>query len=195
MASISEIDAALNAAFSGKTDKVTLLKCTSAYPSSLSAMNLGAIRRLRDAFGVEVGLSDHSLGILAPIIAVSIGVRVIEKHVILNRDAGGIDSDFSLEPAEYANMVEQTNLVLTTLGDKIGPIDEENVAVLHRRSLYAVKNIEQGEIFTSSNVKSIRPGNGLKPDFYPLVLNSVAASDISSGQPLDLNMVAWDTLL
>jgi len=192
MASMSEIDAALNAAFSGKTNKVTLLKCTSSYPSPLASMNLGAIKRLRDAFGVEVGLSDHSLGILVPIIAASIGVKVIEKHVILNRDTGGIDSDFSLEPAEYADMVKQTNQVLTALGDNIGQTKEESVAALHRRSLYAVKNIEQGEIFTSENVKSIRPGSGLKPDFYPLILNSVAAIDITAGEPLNLNMVVWD---
>ena len=192
MASISEIDAALNAAFSGKTNEVILLKCTSAYPAPLSAMNLGAIKRLRDAFGIEVGLSDHSLGTLAPIIAVSLGARVIEKHVTLNRDAGGIDSDFSLEPTEYADMVKQTNQVLVTLGDKVGQTKEESVAAQHRRSLYTVKRIKQGEIFTSENVKSIRPGSGLKPEFYPIVLNSVAAIDIAAGEPLDLNMVVWD---
>lgn len=190
MASMTEISRAVDAAQSGKTTSVTLLKCTSAYPAPLDDMNLGAIKKMRNAFGLEVGLSDHSLGFVAPLTAVAIGAKTIEKHVVMSRNNGGIDAAFSCEPKEYRELIELTNNVIKTLGDKVGPVDTEMPARNHRRSLYVTKNVKRGEKFSPLNIKSIRPGGGMSPDQYPVVIGSLANRDVKRGEPL-----LWDMLL
>ena len=189
MASMTEISRAVEAAKSGKSTSITLLKCTSAYPAPLETMNLGVIKKMRDAFGLEVGLSDHSLGFVAPLTAVALGAKTIEKHVVMSRKNGGIDAVFSCEPDEYRELIELTNDVVKVMGDRVGPVDAEMPARRHRRSLYVTKHVRRGERFSPQNTRSIRPGGGMSPDQYPVVIGAVANRDVMRGEPL-----AWDML-
>jgi N-acetylneuraminate synthase len=184
MATITEISNAVDAAYAGGANEVTLLKCTSAYPSKVCDMNLGAIPKLKEIFGLPVGLSDHSLGGLAASIAVTLGARTIEKHVVLDRNAGGIDSNFSMEPHEYSSMIQDTESTYKSLGDHVGPIPSENIAIKHRRSLYIIKKMKAGDIITSEHIKSFRPGIGLEPKFFDFIIGMKVNRDVDPGEPL-----------
>jgi pseudaminic acid synthase len=190
MASVSEIEEALQAARSAGAEDIALLKCTSAYPSPPEEMNLRAIPELARRFGVSVGLSDHTMGVAVPAVAVALGACIIEKHLTLARVDGGPDSAFSLEPSEFKTMVDAVRVAEKSLGlPEIGCAETEAAGRAFRRSLFVVEDIEQGQVFTSRNVRSIRPANGLHPRHLNDVLGRRAARAIKRGTPLDWELV------
>ena len=189
MGSIEEITDAVDVIKKANVP-LTLLKCTSAYPSPPSSMNLNTMRDMADRFGVPVGLSDHTLGTTVPVAAVALGATVIEKHFTLSRADEGPDSSFSLEPAEFREMVDAIRIVEQALGEiKYERSEKEQASVVFRRSLYAVADIAEGETLTTENVRSIRPGHGLKPKFLKSLLGKVASKAISRGTPISASAV------
>jgi N-acetylneuraminate synthase len=190
MATQGEIKEAIDAFRQGGGTEVALLKCTSAYPSLPEAMNLRTIPDMAERFGVPVGLSDHTLGIAVPVAAVGLGACIIEKHLTLSRSNPGPDSAFSLEPDEFKEMVEAIRVAEKALGRVSYEVSEkEKASRVFRRSLFVVKDVKAGELFTEENVRSIRPGNGLLPKHLPEVLGRHATHDISRGTPL-----AWEQI-
>jgi N-acetylneuraminate synthase len=190
LATDAEINEAVEAARQGGCKQIAVLYCISAYPTPIEEANLRTLQDMRQRFGVEVGLSDHTLGTVASIAAVALGATLIEKHVTLDRSAGGPDSTFSLEPGELATLVSSTKAAWSALGRvryELKPSEEANVRF--RRSIYAVTDIEAGDTFTEHNIRSIRPGYGLPPKHLPQILGARAAHQISRGTPLDWNMV------
>ena len=185
MATPAEIDEAVAAARGAGASQIALLKCTSAYPAPPEEMNLRHIPHLAEAFGVPVGLSDHTLGIAAPVAAVALGACIIEKHFTLSRSTPGPDSAFSLEPDEFKAMVEAIRTAEKALGEVQYEIGEQEAkSRAFRRSLFAVKDIKAGEVFTEENLRSIRPGHGLHPRHLKDVLGQRAVQDIKRGTPL-----------
>jgi len=185
LATLAEIDEALAAARSAGAAEIALLKCTSAYPAPAEEMNLRTIPHLSEAFGVPVGLSDHTLGIAVPVAAVALGACAIEKHLTLSRAEPGPDSAFSLEPAEFRAMVEAVRIAERALGQvHYGGSEQEAKSRVFRRSLYVVKDVRQGEILSDANVRSIRPGFGLPPKHLKEVLGRKASRDLPRGTPL-----------
>jgi pseudaminic acid synthase len=142
---------------------------------------------MKERFGVEIGLSDHTLGNIVPFVATSLGAKVIEKHFILDRALGGPDSDFSMEPSEFKYMVEEVRNVEKTLGKVTYEVNEKDK--LRRRSLFAVQDIKKGEVITEENVRSIRPGHGLHPKYYDSVLGKTILKDIERGMPLSIDFI------
>lgn len=190
MATEMEIREAVNAARGAGCRHLALLKCTSAYPAVASEMNLRTIPDMRERFGVEVGLSDHTLGIAVPVSAVALGAVIIEKHFTLSRSAGGPDAAFSLEPHEFSAMVEAVRIVGEALGRPTYEISpRESASRGFRRSLFAVKDIAEGALLSEDNVRSIRPADGLPPKHYREVLGKKARRAIARGEPL-----SWDII-
>jgi pseudaminic acid synthase len=190
MATLGEIDEAVRAARAAGARQIALLKCTSAYPAAPREMHLRTIPHLAAAFGLVVGLSDHTLGIAAPVAAVALGASIVEKHLTLTRSRPGPDSAFSLEPGEFKEMVAAIRVAEQALGEvRYGPAAPEIASRVFRRSLFVVKDMRAGETFTSENVRSIRPGHGLAPKCLPEVLGRKAAVDIEKGTPLSLRLV------
>jgi len=190
MGTIEEIGEAVAAARESGNGEIVLLKCTSAYPATPENANINTIPHLRETFNTEVGLSDHTLGIGAAVAAVALGATVIEKHLTLNRADGGVDSAFSLEPAEFSALVSETELAWQSLGAvSYGPTKSEKASLRFRRSLYVSADIPAGQEFTKQNVRIVRPGFGLPPKFYDAVLGKTAAKDLSKGTP-----VTWDAV-
>lgn len=184
MASLKEIQAAVDACDEEGNREVALLRCVSAYPAPLREMNLSSIQRLKE-FGTIVGLSDHTIDSTAATTAVALGARIIEKHFILDRNLGGPDSFFSLEPAEFKSMVEKIRAVESVLGaPQFGPSPSEQKSVVFRRSLFIVKDIKAGQVFTEEYVRSIRPSLGLSPAELPKILGKIASRDYQAGTPL-----------
>jgi pseudaminic acid synthase len=191
MATLGEIEEAVQAARRAGATQIALLKCTSAYPAPPEEMNLRTIPHLAEAFGVPVGLSDHTLGIAVPVAAVALGACIVEKHFTLSRDIPGPDSAFSLEPHEFKAMVEAIRTVEKALGKvHYGITEQEAKSRVFRRSLFVVKDMKAGEMFTEENVRSIRPGYGLHPRHLNDVLGRRAARDIKRGTPL-----SWELIL
>ena len=191
MASLEEIEEALAAARSGGAEDIVLLHCTAAYPTPPDEANLATIPDLRERFGVVTGLSDHTLGTTVATTAVALGAAVIEKHFTLARSDGGVDSAFSLEPAELAELVENARIAQAAMGRPMyHPTRSEASVLKNRRSLYIMKPVARDEVFTSDNVRSIRPGLGLKPKHLDAVLGRKAARDLEFGEPLDVSMIA-----
>ena len=160
-------------------EQIALLKCTSSYPAPLDGMNLRTIADMRRKFGVEVGFSDHTLGIVAPVVAVSLGARIVEKHFILDKNVRSVDEAFSLDEREFSEMVKAVRDTEALLGKVNYELDDK--AMQNRRfsrSLYACANIKEGEIFSEKNVKSVRPGYGLHPKFLPELLGKKAKREI-----------------
>jgi pseudaminic acid synthase len=190
MASLGEIQEALETLRTHGAGPVALLKCTSAYPAPADEMNLRTIPNLAETFGAVAGLSDHTLGYAAAVAAVALGGALIEKHLTLARSDGGHDSAFSLEPGEFASMVRAIRVAEAALGTvSYARTSHEQDSVCFRRSLFVIKNVSTGEIFTSDNVRSIRPGFGLAPRHWDEVLGKRATRDIVRGTPL-----AWDMI-
>jgi len=188
MATLAEIHEAVEAARSAGARALALLKCTSAYPAPPEEMNLKTIAHLADEFDVPVGLSDHTLGIAAPVAAVALGASIVEKHFTLSRSVPGPDSAFSLEPHEFQAMVEAIRAAEKALGAvRYGPGAAEARSRAFRRSLFVVRDIKAGEPLTHTNVRSIRPAKGLHPRHLREVVGRVARRDIESGTP-----VSWD---
>ena len=191
MATLGEIENAVQAARDAGAAQIALLKCTSAYPAPPEEMNLRAIPHLADAFGLPVGLSDHTLGIAVPVAAVALGACIVEKHFTLSRDEPGPDSAFSLEPREFEAMVEAIRVAEKALG-KVGYEvgKREAASRVFRRSLFVVKDMKAGEVFTEENVRSIRPGYGLPPRFLKAILGHRASCHVPCGTPLSWDLVA-----
>lgn len=193
MATLEEIEEAVSAARSAGAVHIALLRCTSAYPAAPEEMNLRSIPELVRRFGVPVGLSDHTPGIAVPIAAVSLGACLIEKHLTLSRADGGADAAFSLEPSEFKAMVDAVRTAEKSLGGaqfRVTPHERNTVPL--RRSLFVVKDMKEGDLFTPENVRSIRPAAGLHPRHLPEVLGRRATHDIERGTPLDWEMVKRD---
>lgn len=191
MASLEEIDEAVATARQAGANEVALLKCTSAYPAPAEEMNLRTIPELARHFEVPVGLSDHTMGVAAPVAAVALGACIIEKHLTISRSVQGPDSAFSLEPHEFKAMVESVRIADKALGEiHFGASGKEASGRIFRRSLYVVQEVKKGERFTPENVKSIRPSLGLHTRHLPEVLGRSAARDISRATPL-----SWDMIL
>ncbi len=185
MATLEEITDAVTALREAGCRELALLKCTSSYPAPAEEANLRTIGHLASTFNCPVGLSDHTLGIACPVVAVSLGACLIEKHFTLSRESPGPDSAFSLEPGEFADMVRAVRLAEAMLGNvHYGLTPAEAKSCVFRRSLFAVADIATGERFTEHNVRSIRPGHGLPPKDLPRVLGKRAARAISRGEPL-----------
>lgn len=171
MASLSEIELAVHTAKEAGNDKIILLKCTSTYPATPADSNLLTIPHLRSAFGVQVGLSDHTMGVGVPCAAVALGATVIEKHFTLSRADGGVDSAFSLEPSELRLLVEETERAWQAIGDvRYGSSEKEKASLKYRRSIYVCKDIEAGELLTHENIRVVRPGFGLEPKYIDLLI-------------------------
>jgi pseudaminic acid synthase len=190
MATIQEIEEAVGTLRGAGGQQLALLKCTSAYPAAAEEMNLRTIPDLAQRFGVPVGLSDHTLGIAVPVAAVALGACLVEKHFTLSRQSPGPDSAFSLEPQEFKAMVEAIRIAEKALGQvtyQISP--NESKSRVFRRSLFVVRDVKNGELFTPENVRSIRPAHGLHPRHLPEVLGRKAARDIACGTPLGWELV------
>ncbi len=191
MASITEIGEAVDAARSSGCENLVLLKCTSTYPASPENTNLRTIAHMRDLFACEVGLSDHTLGIGVAVASVAFGATVIEKHFTLSRADGGVDSAFSLEPNEMTSLVYETERAFQALGKiRYGATEGEKQSKLERRSLYIGENMKAGDVLTTKNLRRIRPGKGLLPKYYEMLLGKQVKVDVSKGTP-----VSWDLIL
>ncbi|AKP48480.1 Pseudaminic acid synthase [Bacillus smithii] len=191
MATVAELDEAVQAVRSQGNDQIVLLKCTSTYPATPENSNLATIPHMRELFGVEVGLSDHTMGVGTSVAAVALGASVIEKHFTTSREEGGVDAAFSLEPHEMKMLVEETERAWLSLGViHYGPTNAEKPSLEHRRSLYVAEDLKEGDVITKENVRAIRPGHGLPPKYYDLVLGKTVKKDVKKGTPL-----SWDILL
>jgi len=190
MATTEEIGEALEAAREAGCEDIALLRCNSAYPAPIKEMDLNTIPDMAQKFGVPVGLSDHTLGINAAIASVSVGGCIIEKHLCLSRNDPGPDSGFSLEPSEMKDLVDAVREVQDCLGGvRYGPSEREGGSMQFRRSLYVVGDIQEGERISNENVRSIRPGFGLKPKHLESVLEMRATKFLPRGTPL-----CWEDL-
>ena len=190
MASIAELDETVRTARDAGCRDLILLKCTSTYPATPENSNVRTIPHLKDLFGCQVGLSDHSMGVGVSVAAVAMGAVVIEKHFTLNRADGGVDSTFSLEPEEMKHLVIETERAWQSLGGvSYGPTPQEVKSLVFRRSLYAVQDVKAGEAFNATNVRAIRPGRGLPPKFIDLVMGRTATTDIAKGTPLSMDLL------
>ncbi|MBB2924155.1 pseudaminic acid synthase [Cellulomonas cellasea] len=189
-AHVGEIAAAVEAARGAGCEQLVVLGCTASYPASPEDSNLRGLPLLRDLFDCVVGLSDHTHGIGAAVAAVALGARLVEKHVTLARADGGVDSAFSLEPAELASLVTETERGWQALGQAyVGPTAAEDQTRLLRRSLCVVADVRAGDVVTSENVRSIRPGGGLPPDLIDVVLGRRFTADVARGTALTWDLV------
>lgn len=186
MATVAELDETVRAARAAGCKDMVLLKCTSTYPATPENTNIMTIPHLRELFGCEVGLSDHSMGIGVSVAGVALGATVIEKHFTLNRADGGVDSSFSMEPKEMAQLVVETERAWQALGQvSYGPTEAEQKSIPFRRSLYIVADLKAGDLLTMENVRAIRPGSGLPPKYYEIILGKCVNRDVKKGTPLD----------
>lgn len=190
MATVAEIGEAVDAARGAGCTDLTLLKCTSTYPATPEHTNLRTIPHLRELFGCAVGLSDHTMGIGAAVAAVALGATVIEKHFTLSRSDGSVDAAFSLEPAVLASLVPKTERAWQALGTiRYDPTATEERAVLRRRSLYIAAELDAGDVFTPQNLRRIRPGHGLAPKYYELLLGRRVTRAVRKGTPVTWEIV------
>ncbi|WP_374496649.1 pseudaminic acid synthase [Vogesella indigofera] len=191
MASVAELEESVRAARAAGCKELILLKCTSTYPATPENTNIRTIPHLRELFGTEVGLSDHTMGTGVSVASVALGATVIEKHFTLSRADGGVDSSFSLEPAELAALVAETERAWLSLGKvHYGTASEqEKKSTVFRRSLYITRDLKAGEVLDASSVRAIRPGLGLPPKFIDSVMGKAVKVDTKRGTP-----VSWDLL-
>lgn len=190
MASLAEIEDAVSAVRAASVERYALLKCCSEYPAKPQNMNLSVIPDMAKRFCCPVGLSDHTMGSLAVVAAVSLGARVIEKHLCLSRNLPSADAAFSMEPAEFASMVRDVRQTEALMGRPVyGASEGEKRGLPNRRSLFAIRDIEAGETLTEENIRSIRPGQGLPPKYYPDILGKKAACCIERGTPLRFDLI------
>jgi sialic acid synthase SpsE len=190
MATVAELDETVRAAREAGCRDLILLKCTSTYPATPENTNILTIPHLRELFDCEVGLSDHTMGVGVSVAAVALGATVIEKHFTLSRADGGVDSSFSLEPAELRQLVVETERAWQSLGMvSYGPTEKERKSLVFRRSLYVVQDMQAGDEFTADNVRAIRPGLGLPTKYISAFLGKVANRPVKKGTPL-----GWDLI-
>ena len=189
-ATLGEIKEAVQTARNAGATEIVILHCTAAYPAPPEEANLSSITALAERFEVVVGLSDHTLGTKVAALAVGLGASFIEKHFTLARADGGVDSAFSLEPHELAELVRASRFAQAARGQpNFGPTPSESMVLKNRRSLYVVKPLAKGELLTSQHIRSIRPAKGLKPRYLGAVLGKRAARDLAFGEPLQASMV------
>jgi len=190
MATLSELDDAITAARGAGCDDIILLKCTSTYPATPDNTNILTIPHMRELFNVQVGLSDHTLGIGAAIASVAFGATVIEKHFTLRRADGGVDSAFSMESEEMKLLVTESERAWQSLGTvSYGPTVKEKASLQYRRSLYVAENMKDGDRLTRENLRIVRPGLGLPPKYYEIFLGKQIKRDVKKGTP-----VTWDLI-
>lgn len=190
MASVAELDETVRAAREAGCHDLILLKCTSTYPATAENTNILTIPHLRELFDCEVGLSDHTMGVGVSVASVALGATVIEKHFTLDRAEGGVDSTFSMEPAEMAQLVVETGRAWQALGRiSYGATEAEEKSKMYRRSLYVVKEMQAGEMLTRENLRSIRPGFGLPSKYIDQLLGRRVAHDVPRG-----TAVSWELL-
>lgn len=190
MASLGEIEEAVNTIKKSGNHQVALLKCTSAYPAPHEESNLKTIMHLSETFGLPSGLSDHTMGGAVAVAAVALGASIIEKHFTINRENPGPDSSFSMEPDEFSNMVQDIRIVEKSVGKISYEItDKQKASIRFRRSLFAVDDIKAGENFTPMNIKSIRPAHGLHTRHYKDIIGKIASIDIVKGTPLSWELI------
>ena len=190
MGTLAEMSEAVQAARSAGAKEIALFKCTSGYPANPEEMNLRTIPDMAERMKAPVGLSDHTHGIAVPVAAVALGACMIEKHFTLSRSIQGPDSEFSLEPQEFKAMVDAVRTAEKALGTiHYGVSPQEEKSRAFRRSLFAVADIRKGEVLSSANVRSIRPGNGLHTRHLAEILGKRAACDVARGTPLQWEMV------
>lgn len=190
MATIAELDEMVHTIRKTGCNQFVLLKCTSTYPASPENTNVLTIPHMRELFGCEVGLSDHTLGIGAAVAAVAQGATVIEKHFILRRSDGGVDSAFSLEPDEMKQLVIETERAWDSLGNvTYGPTEAEKGSLVFRRSLYIAEDMKKGDVLNEHNLRIIRPGMGLPPKYYDVLLGRKVNRDLKKG-----TAVRWDLI-
>lgn len=182
LADISDIDLAITVSKNNGNEQLALLKCTSQYPAKISEANLLIIPDMLNRFGCTVGVSDHSMGSIVPVVSVSLGAKIVEKHFILDRSLGGVDSAFSMEPKEFEQMVMDVRDAESSLGVVDYTVSEKDK--LRRRSIFAVADISEGEIFSNNNIRSIRPGYGLHPKFFDSIIGKKAKYSIAKGTPI-----------
>ena len=187
MATLAEIDEAVK---KQGNHNFALLRCASAYPAITDEMNLRTMQNMGDTFGVPYGLSDHSMGSVGAVTAVALGASIIEKHFCLDRSIENPDSTFSMNPMEFKQMVHDIRQAERAIGSvKYGPSEQEKNNLQFRRSIFCVKDIQEGEKLTEENIRIIRPGYGLAPKFYKDVLGQTALEDIQKGTPLAFEMI------
>lgn len=190
MATLAEIDEAVEAVKKRGNRNFALLRCASAYPAITDEMNLRTMQNMGDTFGVPYGLSDHSMGSVGAVTAVALGASIIEKHFCLDRSIENPDSTFSMNPMEFKQMVHDIRQAERAIGSvKYGPSEQEKNNLQFRRSIFCVKDIQEGEKLTEENIRIIRPGYGLAPKFYKDVLGQTALEDIQKGTPLAFEMI------
>ena len=190
MTTVSELaDLVQTARDNGCTD-LTLLKCTSSYPSSPEGTNLRTIPHMRELFGCDVGVSDHTLGIGVAVASVALGATVIEKHFTLSRADGGVDAAFSLEPDEMARLVRECRAASLAMGEvRYEMAEQEKKSLQFRRSLYIAEDMSAGDVLTEKNLRRIRPGRGLSPKHYDLLLGKKIKCDVKRGTPMSWELV------
>jgi N-acetylneuraminate synthase len=190
MASIAELDETVRAAREAGCKELILLKCTSTYPATAANTNILTIPHMRELFGCEVGLSDHTMGVGVSVASVAVGATVIEKHFTLNRADGGVDSAFSLEPQEMTQLVIETERAWQALGRiTYGATAAENKSLLFRRSLYIVEDLKAGDVLTAKNMRAIRPGLGLPTKYFDNLLGRKVKQDVRRGTPMAWKLI------
>ena len=190
MATLAEIDEAVRASREASCRDLILLKCTSTYPATPESSNVLTIPHLRAMFGCEVGLSDHTMGVGASVAAVAHGATVIEKHFTLKRADGGVDSAFSLEPDELRMLVVETERAWQSLGQvTYGPSEAEKKSMVFRRSIYVADDLKAGDVLTRENLRCVRPGMGLPPKYFDLLLGRRVNQDVKKGTPMGWGLV------
>jgi len=190
MATVAELDETVRTARQAGCRDLILLKCTSTYPATPENTNILTIPHLRELFNCEVGLSDHTMGVGVSVAAVALGATVIEKHFTLRRADGGVDSTFSLEPEEMRQLVTEAEHAWQSLGMvSYGPTEKEKKSLIFRRSLYFVKDVKEGEVITTNNIRAIRPGYGLSPKYFEILLGKKVNCDLRRGTP-----ASWDLI-
>ena len=190
MASLADLERAVSTAREAGCEDIILLKCTSTYPASPQNTNIRTIPHLRDLFGVQVGLSDHTMGVGVAVASVALGATVVEKHFTLSRADGGVDSSFSLEPHELSALVLETERAWQALGDvRYGPTEVEKKSLMFRRSIYVAEDITAGEMFTEANLRVVRPGHGAPPWMIDQLLGKVSRRDYKAGTALNFDQL------
>ena len=193
IASLDDIKLAVKTCKDVGNDKIALLKCTSSYPAPLDEINLNTIPDIKDRFGVVVGLSDHTLGHEVSTAAIAVGASIIEKHFILDRKLGGPDSEFSMEPHEFKQMVDSIRNVEKALGTVCYELSDKMKSNREfSRSLFVVEDIKMGEVISKENIRSIRPGFGLHPKYLKEILGKTVNKNLKKGTPFDLDFINED---
>ncbi|MBE5884982.1 MAG: pseudaminic acid synthase [Lachnospiraceae bacterium] len=189
MATVGEIELAVNAIRSCGNDQIALLRCATAYPAVTDQMNLATLQNMSEIFNVPVGLSDHSQGSIGAVAAVLLGGSIIEKHFCISRDIESPDSFFSMNKDEFASMVSDIRQAEKARGHiQYGPMKQEEANLVNRKSIFCSAPIKKGEVFTAENVRVVRPGYGLEPKYYDRLIGSVALCDIEFGTPIAFGM-------